>query len=75
MKKKLIDKKLILFLSFFYIVSIICIKSASSYTKISLGNLVLKQSIWYLIGIGIIILIYHLKNEFLYKYSIIFYSF
>ena len=75
MKRKLIDKKLILFLSFFYIVSIICIKSASTYTQISLGNLVLKQSIWYLIGIGIIVLIYKLKNEFFYKYSIVFYVF
>ena len=75
MKRKLIDKKLILFLSFFYIVSIICIKSASTYTQVSLGNLVLKQSIWYLIGIGIIILIYKLKNEFLYRYSIILYIF
>ena len=75
MKKKLADKKLILFLFVFYIVSIICIKSASSYTKVSLGNLVLKQSIWYLIGIIIIVLIYKLKNEFLYKYSLIFYFF
>lgn len=75
MKRKLIDKKLILFLSFFYLVSIICIKSASTYTQISLGNLVLKQSIWYLIGIGIIVLIYKLKNEFLYRYSIVFYVF
>ena len=75
MRKKIIDKKPILFLSFFYIISIICIKSASIYTSPTLGNLVLKQSMWYLLGVGIIYLIYHFKNEFLYKYSIIFYLF
>ena len=73
MKRKLLDKRCIIFLIIFYIISILCIKSASIYTSKSMGNLILKQSIWYLLGIVIIYVIYKCKNKNLYKYSFIFY--
>ena len=51
------------------VISIISIYSASIYTSNSMGNLILKQSIWYLVGIILIIIILKLKNEFLYRHT------
>ena len=56
----------ILLLSF---ISIISINSALTYTSPSLGNLALKQSIWYIVGWGFVILLVHLKNEYLYQHT------
>lgn len=64
-----LNKKLILFILIFYIISIISIYSASMYLSPSLGNLVIKQSSWYIIGIIAIIIIIKLKNETIYKYT------
>ena len=72
-KNKLLNFKVIIPLLFFFMISILSIKSASVYTSKSLGNLVIKQSIWYLVGCGLVIIILKLKNNFLYKYSLIFY--
>lgn len=49
------------------IISIITINSALTYTSKSLGNLALKQGIWYLIGWGLVALLLKLKNEYLYR--------
>lgn len=54
-------------------ISIITIYSALMYTSSSLGNLALKQAIWYLIGWGLVFILYRLKNEYLYKHTWILY--
>ena len=51
------------------IISILTIHSAMTYTSSSLGNLALKQGIWYLIGWLLVIFIYKVKNEYLYQFS------
>lgn len=57
----------------FAIVSIFTINSASSYISKTLGNLVLKQSIWYLIGAILVGVIVHFKNDYLYRHAFILY--
>ena len=70
LKKKInLDKPLILYVSIFAIISLISIYSASMYLSKTLGNLVLKQSIWYGIGILIIFIILKLKINFFIKIS------
>ena len=54
-------------------ISIITINSALTYTSASLGNLSLKQAIWYLIGWGLVIILVRLKNEYLYRHTWILY--
>ena len=49
------------------IISIITIYSALTYTSKSLGNLALKQGIWYGIGWILVIILYHYKNDYLYQ--------
>ena len=51
------------------IISIITIYSAAIYTSKSMGNLTLKQSIWYFVGTILILIILRLKNEFLYRHT------
>lgn len=70
MKKKFkLDKTTIICILFFFIISVISIYSASMYLSPTLGNLSLKQSLWYLIGILVIIFIIKTKNNFFYKYA------
>jgi len=57
----------------FAVVSIFTINSASSYISSSLGNLVLKQSVWYFIGIVLVGIIVHFKNDYLYRHAFILY--
>jgi len=52
----------------------ISIKSASIYLSTSLGNLVLKQSIWYLLGILLIFIIIRFNNSFFYKWAFVIYG-
>ena len=49
------------------VISILSIQSALTYTSNSLGNLALKQGIWYVIGWGLVFLLIRLKNEYLYQ--------
>ena len=51
------------------IISIISIYSALTYTSKSLGNLALKQAIWYIIGFILVIILAKLKNEYLYNHT------
>lgn len=70
LKKKInIDKTLILYVSIFAIISLISIYSASMYLSKTLGNLVLKQAMWYAVGILFIFIIYKLKISFSIKIS------
>ncbi|MBQ3307971.1 MAG: FtsW/RodA/SpoVE family cell cycle protein [Bacilli bacterium] len=55
------------------IISIITINSALMYTSKSLGNLALKQTIWYGIGWLLVIILMKLKNEYLYRRTWILY--
>ena len=73
MTKRKYDLNIIIPILIFFIVSILSIKSASIYTSKSLGNLVLKQITWYIIGILLVLLITKLKNRTLYKISNILY--
>ena len=51
------------------IISIITIYCASIYTSKSLGNLALKQFMWYIIGTIFVIILLRLKNEYLYRHT------
>ena len=66
---KKVNFKLIIPVVLFAIISIISIYCASIYTSSSMGNLTLKQSIWYIVGIVLIFIIFKLKNEFLYRHT------
>ena len=55
------------------IISIIAISSALTYTSKSLGNLALKQAIWYLVGWLLVIALMKLKNDYLYQRTWILY--
>ena len=72
-KKKNYDLNIIIPIILFFITSIICIKSSSSYTSSSLGNLTLKQIKWYTIGIILVLIITKIKNKNLFKLSLILY--
>ena len=70
LKKKInLDKTLIIYVSIFAIISLISIYSASMYLSKALGNLVLKQAMWYAVGIIFIFIIYKLKISFFIKIS------
>lgn len=57
----------------FCMISIITISSASTYLSPSLGNLALKQGIWYIAGLLLVIIIFKITNEKLYKHAWFFY--
>ena len=67
MLKNKINYKILIPIIFLSIISIITINSALTYTAKSLGNLALKQAIWYLIGWIFVIILMRLKNEYLYR--------
>ena len=69
MKKFKINYKILIPIILLSIISIITIYSALTYTSPTLGNLALKQSIWYLIGWILVILLIKYKNEYLYNLS------
>ena len=72
--KVFINLKLVFFLLVFMTISIITINSSMIYLPSYLGNLALKQTLWYILGFILIIaiLLIPFKN---YKYHIIFYIF
>ena len=57
------------------IVSILVIYSALTYTSTTLGNLALKQAIWYGVGWILVIILARLKNEYLYQHTWFLYIF
>ncbi len=72
-KRKAFNLNILIPILIFFMISLLCIKSASIYTSSSLGNLVIKQTIWYLVGIIIVIGIVKLENKNIYKYGVIIY--
>ncbi len=73
MTKKKLDLSIILSVIAFAIISIITIYSASTYISESLGNLALKQLMWYVIGFILIFFIVKAKNQVIYQYTWIMY--
>ena len=69
MKKTVINYRILIPILLLSIISIITIHSALTYTSASLGNLALKQAIWYVIGWFVVLLLRKLKNEYLYQLS------
>ena len=61
--------KIILPLLTMLIISLLSIYSAKIYTNRDLGNLVLKQFIWYLIGFVFVFFIFKIKNNYIFKHS------
>ena len=57
------------------IVSVLVIYSALTYTSTTLGNLALKQAIWYGVGWILVIILARLKNEYLYQHTWFLYIF
>lgn len=64
-----IDKFLLIFIIIFAIISLFTIFSASIYLSPSLGNLVLKQAMWYIIGFLFIAIILRFNIEFFIKFA------
>lgn len=57
------------------IISIVTIYSALTYTSKSLGNLALKQAVWYIVGSFLVIILLRVKNSFLYRHTWFLYIF
>lgn len=75
MKKFKINYKILIPIILLSIISITTIYSAMTYTSSSLGNLVLKQTFWYIIGWVLVIILVKLKNEQIYHYTWFLYIF
>lgn len=70
---KRLNKKILIPLCIMAIISIITIYSALTYTSSELGNLALKQGLWYVIGALLVAFLIHMKNEYLYRHTIFLY--
>ena len=68
-----INYKILLPIILLSIISVITIYSSMTYTSPSLGNLAIKQAIWYIIGWVLVYILYKLKNEYLYRHTWILY--
>ena len=64
-----INYKILIPILFLSIISIFTIYSSLTYTSPSLGNLAFKQAIWYLVGWGLVFILIHLKNDYLYQHT------
>ena len=62
------DKSLIFFLLSFFIISVLSIGSAQNLLPSYMNGLVLKQIMWYGIGLLTILFITYLGNEYIYKH-------
>lgn len=63
-----VDKSLIFFLLSFFIISVLSIGSAQNLLPSYMNGLVLKQIMWYGIGLLTILFITYLGNEYIYKH-------
>lgn len=73
MSKFKINFRIVIPIVLMAIISIISIYSALTYTSKSLGNLALKQAIWYMVGVGLVFVLVKLGNEYLYRHTWILY--
>ena len=71
--KKTWNKKLVFCLLCFLVISILTIQSAQEYLSASLGELYLKQLLWYLVGGILIFILAKIGNEPIKKYHYVFY--
>lgn len=69
MTNKKINLKILIPVFLMAFISIVTIYSALTYTSKSLGNLALKQAIWYIVGGILVIIILKLKNDYLYRHT------
>lgn len=69
MTNKKINFKILIPVFLMAFISIVTIYSALTYTSKSLGNLALKQAIWYIVGGILVIIILKLKNDYLYRHT------
>ena len=72
---KRLNKKILIPICMMAIISIITIYSALTYTSSELGNLALRQALWYFIGALLVAFLIHMKNEYLYRHTIFLYVF
>lgn len=66
-RRQKIDLTIVIPIVLFFIISISTIYSAMTYLSPDNGNLALKQAIWYLVGVIIIVILFKLKNDYLYR--------
>ena len=64
-----INYKILIPIILLSIISIITIYSSMTYTSPSLGNLALKQAIWYGVGWILVIILIKLGNDYLYRHT------
>ena len=69
MSKYKINYKILIPSILLSISSIITIYSSMTYTSPTLGNLALKQAIWYFVGWILVVILIKLKNEYLYQHT------
>lgn len=69
MSKYKINLKIVIPVILMAIISIITIYSALTYTSKTLGNLALKQAIWYFVGSILVFIIIKLGNDYLYRHT------
>lgn len=72
-KKNKIDYSILGFVFIFFLISVVTINSALSYLPSDVGNLALKQVIWYGVGLLLVFIIFKVKNEYLYRNAWFFY--
>lgn len=72
-KKNKIDYSILGFVFIFFLISVVTINSALTYLPSDVGNLALKQVIWYGIGLLLVFIIFKVKNEYLYRNAWFFY--
>lgn len=70
---KKLNKKILIPICIMAIISIITVYSALTYTSSELGNLALKQGLWYVIGALLVAFLIHMKNEYLYRHTVFLY--
>ncbi len=68
-KKFKINYSILICLLIFMVISIISIYSAMTYMPNYLGNLAIKQFIWYILGFILVLAIIKISNKALYQYS------
>ena len=73
MTLKKLNKKILIPICIMAVISIITIYSALNYTSIELGNLALKQGLWYFIGVLLVFFLIYMKNEYLYRHTVFLY--
>lgn len=72
-KKNKIDYSILGFVFIFFLISVVTINSALTYLPSDVGNLALKQIIWYGVGLLLVFIIFKVKNEYLYRNAWFFY--